>query len=478
MEDYKNEIHDTEDFRDKISTVDETGNRNWIYPTKPKGSYYTKRTILSWVLLVALFVMPFIKVGGRQFLLFNVLERQFVLFGIPFSPQDFNILVLAMISGIVFITLFTVIFGRLFCGWVCPQTIFMEMVFRKIEYAIEGDANAQKKLAKAPWSGSKVFKKVFKQVIFFIISFLIANVFLAYIMGSDELLKMISEPVADHWQSLLALTIFSFAFYFVFSYLREQVCVTICPYGRLQGVLLDDNSLVIAYDYVRGEPRGKVKKSKAGSPATDEAPKLGDCIDCGLCVRVCPTGIDIRNGTQLECINCTACIDACDSIMEKVDKPTGLIRYDSIKGIEEGNHKVFTPRSIAYSGVLTLLIGIVGFMIFTRSDIETLVLRAQGTTYLELENDVYRNLYNYQIYNKTGEPLLVDFKLRDRPTGKLEFVGGMPDTLHSGLNEGALFIDFPKADLDGRKTKLYIDVYTLGGDKIDESKTTFFAPIY
>ncbi|MCB0579840.1 MAG: 4Fe-4S binding protein, partial [Phaeodactylibacter sp.] len=222
-------IKDTEAYRDKIATVDEAGKRVWIYPKKPKGPYTNARTYVSWVLLAFLFGMPFVKVNGEPILLFNVLERKFILFGITFMPQDFHLFVLAMLTFIVFIVLFTVVWGRLFCGWVCPQTIFMEMVFRKIEYAIEGDANAQRRLDKAPWTTEKIIKKVGKQAIFFVIAVLVANTFLSYIIGVDEVIKIATEPLSLHWKGFMAMLLFSGAFYFVFSYLREQVCVAICP---------------------------------------------------------------------------------------------------------------------------------------------------------------------------------------------------------------------------------------------------------
>ena len=346
-------IKDTESYRDSIATVDKDGKRIWLYPKKPKGKFTNYRTYLSWILLIVLFGMPFIKVDGEPFMMFNVLTRNFIVFGVHFAPQDLYLFVLAMLTFIVFIVLFTVVFGRLFCGWVCPQTIFMEMVFRKIEYAIEGDANAQRRLNKAPWDSQKIFKKTLKHVIFYLLAILIANTFLSYIIGVDEVGKIISDPIQQHMGGFIAMLVFSAVFYGVFAFMREQVCIAVCPYGRLQSVLLDENSVVVAYDYIRGEPRGKVKKkakpkdnplhsiqASVASPVEKIETQLGDCIDCKMCVKVCPTGIDIRNGTQLECVNCTACIDACDEIMEKVDRPLGLIRYDSEKGIKEGVKKI------------------------------------------------------------------------------------------------------------------------------------------
>jgi polyferredoxin len=336
---------DSEAYRDHIATVDDKGRRVWIYPKKPKGRFTSARTVLSIILLIILFGGPFVKVDGDPFMLFNVLERRFILFGINFAPQDFHLFVLAMLTMIVFITLFTVVFGRLFCGWICPQTIFMEGVFRKIEYLIEGDANAQRRLNNSSWTPEKTGKKLLKHSLFFTIALLISHTFWAYIIGMDQVIATVTSPISQNVSAFSGIIVFSFVFYFVFSYLREQVCIAICPYGRLQGVLLDQNSIVIHYDFVRGEPRGKIHKTKplhspihqicqdieggvteafaGGMSAAPEPTKqraFGDCIDCKMCVHVCPTGIDIRNGTQLECINCTACIDACDEIMEKVNR--------------------------------------------------------------------------------------------------------------------------------------------------------------
>lgn len=508
-------IQDTEEYRDKIATVDQSGKRLWIYPKKPKGRFTNARTYLSWVLLAFLFGMPFIKVNGEPFLLFNVLERKFILFGIVFMPQDFHLFVLAMLTLVIFIVLFTVVWGRIFCGWVCPQTIFMEMVFRKIEYLIEGDANAQRRLNKAPWTTGKIIKKAGKQIIFFIIAVLVANTFLAYIIGIDDVLRIASEPVTQNLSGFISMIIFSFAFYFVFSYLREQVCIAICPYGRLQGVMLDKNSIVVAYDFVRGEPRGKIKKNrkaktagkatnplskiqqdiatanvaeptigphsktdgqKASDPTLAMKQALGDCIDCKLCIKVCPTGIDIRDGTQLECVNCTACIDACDEVMDKIDRPRGLIRYDSHNGISEGRKKLFTPRVIAYTAVLAVLIIVNVVLLGMRTDVETLLLRTPGMLYQEVDETYISNLYNYQVINKTTEELPVEFKLVGDIDGRIRLVGESPAAAAGEVAEGALFIDLNRNDLKDRKTKIYIEVYS-NGELIDKAKTNFLGPV-
>ena len=245
-------------FRDSIGTIDESGERHWIYPKKPKGKLYNFRTWVSIFLLTLLFSGPFIRIGGQPLLLLNILERKFVILGQVFWPQDFYIFVLIMLSIVLFVVLFTVVFGRIFCGWICPQTIFMEMVFRKIEYWIEGDFKQQKKLNESPWNAEKIRKKTLKTALFLAIAFIISNTFLAYIIGSEELIKIIIDSPSNHLGGLISICLFTGVFYFVFGWFREQVCIVACPYGRLQGVMLDRNSIVVAYDYIRGEMRGKV----------------------------------------------------------------------------------------------------------------------------------------------------------------------------------------------------------------------------
>jgi len=462
------EIYDEENvYRDKIATVDSSGKRIWIYPKKPKGRFYDYRKYVSYVLLLILFGLPFIKMNGRPFVLLNIPETEFILFGVYFAPQDFHLFVIAMLIFMVFIVLFTVIFGRLFCGWVCPQTIFMEMVFRRIEYWIEGDANAQRRLAKAPWTTDKYIKKVGKQLIFILISVFIAHTFLSYIIGLDEVAKIVTEPIEQHWKGFIAMIIFTGVFYGVFSVMREQVCTTICPYGRLQGVLLDENSLAVAYEADTA--------SKTAAEIIKLEPVKGDCVDCGLCVKVCPTGIDIRNGTQLECINCTACMDACDEVMVKINKPEGLIRIDSYNGIVEKKSSLLNTRVAAYSLVLVALLGLESFLFMNRSSVETLFLRTPGMLYQDNDDGYISNLYNYQLINKTDNEMEVTFKCDDLPGIIFETIGQPPKTLENQVTEGAVFIKIPKDEIKNRKTDLTIMVYS-GDELIDESETTFLGP--
>ncbi len=490
------DLKDSEAYRDSIATVDKSGKRIWLFPKMPRGPFYDYRKWLSYALLIALFGLPFIKINGDPLVLFNIPKAQFIIFGVYFSPQDFHLLVIGMLAAIVFVALFTVVFGRLFCGWICPQTIFMEMVFRRIEYWIEGDSSAQRRLAKAPWDLDKTIKKVSKHIIFIIISILIANIFLAYIISIDEVWKIINEPIAEHWQGFLAMLIFTAVFYAVFTVLREQVCTSICPYGRLQGVLLDEKSLAVAYDFVRGEPRGKLskaaqKKKKREHQGTcdncstkstakefmiDTSPVLGDCIDCKLCVQVCPTGIDIRNGTQLECVNCTACIDACDEVMVKIKKPKGLIRIDSYEGITKGVRAIWNPRVASYSLVLVALIGLESFLLVSRTAVETLFLRTPGTLFQDSNDGYISNLYNYQLINKTKEVGPVVFEVVGMDGVKFEIIGtSEPSTIANATTEGAVFIKIPKTELKKRKTNLKIEVLS-DGKIISSANTTFFAP--
>lgn len=472
--DFIDEIYASEDFRDNIATVDNKGKRIWIYPKKISGSLFKLRTYFSWILLAFLFGMPWIKYNGKPLLLFNILERRFIIFGIHFTPQDFHLFVLAMLTLFVFIILFTVVFGRLFCGWICPQTIFMEMVYRKIEYWIEGDANAQRKLNEGPWTQDKIIKKLSKQAIFFTIAVLVANTFLAYIIGIDEVIRIATEPIALHFNGFVAMILFSGAFYFVFSWMREQVCIAICPYGRMQGVLLDKNSIVVAYDFVRGEPRTRIKKG-ADEKSHSEGGAAGDCIDCKLCVKVCPTGIDIRNGIQLECVNCTACIDACDEVMTKINRPKKLIRYDSLEGIKLGRKKLFTNRVWVYTGVLIALVAVEIFLFSSRTKVETLLLRTPGTLFMETEPGIIGNLYNYQIINKTDDSLSVSFKLVSHE-GIIEFIGKPPVAKQDQVTEGAMFVKIPENELKGRKNRIEVEVY-LDDKHIETVKTNFLGPV-
>ncbi|RAW02383.1 cytochrome c oxidase accessory protein CcoG [Pseudochryseolinea flava] len=458
-----------ETFRDSIATVDEKGKRVWIYPKKPSGFYHRWRIVVSVVLLALLFGGPFMKMNGHPLFLFNIIERKFILFGQAFWPQDFFILAVVLITFFVFIILFTVVFGRVWCGWMCPQTLFMEMVFRKIEYWIEGDAPAQRRLAQAPWTFEKIWKKTTKHFIFAIISIIIAHTVMAYIIGIDETFQIVTQTPAENITGFITLLVFTALFYGIYAKFREQACIAVCPYGRLQGVLLTKESIVVAYDWLRGEPRGHLKKSNITL-------NTGDCIDCKLCVHVCPTGIDIRNGTQMECVNCTACIDACDDVMIKIGKPTGLIRFASFQSITDGITKIISNRVIGYSVVLAALIGILSFVLITRSDVEATILKVPGTLYQREENFI-TNLYNVELINKTFDAMTIELRLVSPEDGVLQKADGKKINLNpEGFSKSIYFVKIPADQITSAKTVITLDVYA--NDKhIETIKAKFIGPL-
>lgn len=455
-------------FRDQISTLTDDGkSRKWIYPRIIKGKLYQYRSALSYFCLILLFAAPFIKLNAEQLILLNVLERKFVFFGVIFWPQDFYLFVLALLTFIVFIVLFTVVFGRVFCGWACPQTIFLEMVFRKIEIWIEGDHLKRKKLDDGPLTYTKVFKKTLKHSIYLCLSFLIANIFLAYLIGSDQLVKIITEPVSQHLSGFISISIFTFVFYLVFSKMRELVCTVVCPYGRLQGVLLDNQSIIVAYDYERGEPRAKRIKG--------ENNLSGDCIDCKLCVDVCPTGIDIRNGTQMECVNCTACIDACDMVMHKINRPTRLIGFKSEDEIKNKKAFQLNKRVYAYTAVLGILIIVLSYLLITRSDVKTTILRAGGTLYQIRDKDkAVSNLYNAELINKTARNIKFDI-VPENPAVKVQYIQKQDTIAYGGVAKLTFFVIFPQDEIKNYKSIVKFKLI-VNNKIVDRFETTFIGP--
>lgn len=465
-----NGIGEQDEFRDSIATVDEEGKRIWIYPKKPSGRYHNWRILVTVVLLSILFTGPFIKIAGQPFLLLNIFERKFVILGQAFWPQDFVLLAIVLLTFFVFIIFFTVVFGRVWCGWMCPQTLFMEMVFRKIEYLIEGDAAAQRRLAKEPISFTKVWKKTLKHFIFLVISVLISHTVMAYMLGFEETVTIVTSPPSEHLAGFMGFIVFTAIFYGVYAKFREQACIAVCPYGRLQGVLLTKQSIVVAYDWVRGEPRGHIKKGQ-----TVTAPQ-GDCIDCKLCVHVCPTGIDIRNGTQMECVNCTACIDACDDVMLKIGKPKGLIRYASYNSIKDGIKKIITPRVIGYSAVLVALMCVLSFALITRSDVETTVLKVPGTLY-QREPGFITNLYNVEFVNKTFDDIAVDLKVESPASASIVKVDGKAIVVPAeGFTKSVYFIRIPDKNVTNARTVVTLGVYRKG-EKVETVKAKFIGPV-
>jgi cytochrome c oxidase accessory protein FixG len=468
---------DWQDFRDHLATADPQGRRRWLYPKRVSGRWYRWRTWMSWVLLTVMFVGPFVRIRGNPLLMVNLVERRFSILGQIFWPQDAVIFAVAMLVFFAGIMIFTTAFGRLWCGWTCPQTVLMEMVFRKLEYAIEGDAHEQRALNAAPWTARKAGKKALKHGAFLGLSFLIGNTLLSYIIGSDALFLIIADDPRKHLAGLTFMILFTLLFYGIFARFREQACTFICPYGRFQSAMLDENSLAVAYDHKRGEPRGRPASRRAAANPAPPGPAggHGDCVDCLQCVAVCPTGIDIRNGLQMECVNCTACIDACDAVMDKVDRPRGLIRYASLNGIEKGEPLRFTARMKLYAAVLAGLITLFLVLAFTRSDIETTLLRAPGSLFQTLDNGRIENLYTIKIVNKTTRDIPVTLRLEETP-GRLHLMGGtdlvVPAT---GLAQTSVLIELKRSDLHGPSTPLKVGIYSQGRP-LETVRTVFVGP--
>lgn len=460
-----------ETFRDSVSTVDQSGARKWVYPKKPKGKFTNYRDIVTVFLLAVFFVVPFIKLNGNPLLKINIIDREFFIIGQPFYPQDFFILALGAVTSLVFIILFTVVFGRIFCGWICPQTIFMEGVFRKIEYWIEGDRNKQIKLANQPWNSEKTLKKGLKWFIYTIISLIITHWMFMYIVGYEEVLKIMKGGPIEYPSNFIVMFIFTGLFYFVFAWFREQVCTLVCPYGRLQGVLIDKETINVFYDFKRGENRSKWRKGE-----DRKATGKGDCIDCNQCVVVCPTGIDIRNGQQLECINCTMCIDACDEVMVKTGLPKGLIRYASQDEIEKEQKFKFTNRMKAYSVVLLALVGFLGYLLNNRGDLEAKFIKPAGSTFF-IKDKKINNTYNYTFLNKTNEDKKVTIKVIKPQNGEIILSDNNSIILkRDKLTKGTVNVTFPEIQIKQSKQNITIGVYDDKGKLLDTFDTYFEGP--
>ncbi len=443
-------------FRDKPINLNERGGRKWVYAKKPSGKWWKRRTIVAWLLLGFWVAVPFIRINGNPLILLDIANRKFIIFGAIFWAQDTFILALLMLSFVLFIVLFTVTYGRLWCGWTCPQTIFLEMVFRRIEYLIEGDYRERHQLDNSPWTTKKIFKKTLKHGIFILISVAMTNVFLMWFIGSERWLQLITEPISQHLGGLGIMLLISAVFYWIYSFFREQICTMVCPYGRMQGVLLDSKSIMVAYDYVRGEPRGG-----RGS---------GDCTDCKQCISVCPTGIDIRNGTQLECINCTACIDQCNKIMKVIGKPQGLIRYTSEAAIKGGHSSVWNARNRAYTVVLFIIFAFFVFTLVSRPEIETTILRTPGLIYQE-QDSTYSNVYNIKIVNKTHEEMPLELRLLSHK-GKIQMAGNSMVIKDQDKFESTFLVYIPKPEITSDKTEIEFGIFS--NDKLLEKYTTSF----
>jgi cytochrome c oxidase accessory protein FixG len=434
--------------RDSVTTIRDDGSRPFLFPADTHGRFTTARRIWSLLLIAFYLSLPWIHINGYPAVFLDVAQRRFHLFGLTLAAQDMW-LIFFVITGLGFSLFFvTALFGRVWCGWACPHTVFLDHVYRRIERAIDGDAVERRRLDAAPATAEKIFKRGLKHGLYLLVSAAIAHLFLAYFVSLPEVWLMISAAPTDHWGAFAFMAVFTGVLYFNFAWFREQLCIVICPYGRLQSALIDDNSLVIGYDTQRGEPRGKLRSNQAGLPSEALA-KEGDCVACNRCVQVCPTGIDIRQGLQMECVGCTACIDACDDVMTRLHRPRGLIRYDSQVGFAAKPTRWVRPRTLLY-GLLLLVGACVAIgALSTIRPANLGVTRIVGAPYI-VSADFVRNQFLVRLVNKRNEPVQFLLRLEQAPAGLLQTGLQAPiDVAALGEVVQPLVLQQPRADYHG-----------------------------
>lgn len=446
-----------------LSTLNADGSRRWLRPRLSKGRYLTARRVVAYSLIAIFTLLPYITIKGKPAILLNIPDREFTFFGFTFLPTDTVLLALFMLSVFVTIFLITALFGRVWCGWACPQTVYMEFVYRPIERLIEGSPSKMRKVTAATGG-----KKVLKFAVYLLVSLFIAHIFLAYFVGVDQLKVWVTRSPFEHPTSFLVMAAVTGLMMFDFGFFREQVCLVACPYGRFQSVMLDRESLIVTYDQNRGEPRGKIKrkKNRDGDVSLDVMPN-GDCIDCKMCVTTCPTGIDIREGLQMECIGCAQCIDACDSVMDKVGRPRGLIRYSSQAAVEDGKWSLWRPRIFFYPALLVLFVSLFVYTLSTKAEADVTVMRAQGVTFVERGGGLIQNQLRIKLTNRTDETRSYTFGasglegLRLEPAYQGEF------TLESGESGVAdVRAVFPRDAYTGRAIDIDVTVSSETGGEI------------
>ena len=449
---------------ERLATTDELGHRVYLYPEEVEGKWKTRRQWVYWVLIAVYLILPWIYINNKPALMLNIFTREFTFFGSIFHGIDPMLIFLIVTSALFFIAYLTSTFGRVWCGWGCPQTVFIQSLFMKIETFIEGPARKRKEMDNAPWTFDKIMKRSLKWIIFIILSLHIAHTFMGYFIGPRELLQMSLQSPLNNLGFFSATMIFSAIILLDFGWFREQFCIIVCPYGRMQSVIMDENSLVITYDKKRGEPR-------RGSDAAKTLPE-GDCINCYNCVKVCPTGIDIRRGTQLECIACTQCIDACDEIMIKIKKPTGLIRYSSENELQGKKWSIFSLRSLFYMIVSVFLISLFIFFLKSSENLQLVFIRGQGAPFTVVENNLVRNHFSVKITHQGNTSYDVKFEIAD-PELKSKIKLVSPSTsmkLDRAEKKFILFFNFDRSLLSNGTKKVKVNVVDLQSNNILSTK--------
>lgn len=421
-----------------LSTLTAEGKRRWLYPTLSRGRFLKWRGIVAWVLIAAYLAMPIVRINGRPAILLDLLHREFTILGTTFYPTDTVLLMLLFIGTLVAIVLVTALLGRVWCGWACPQTVYMEFVFRPIERLFEGAEHRRKRRDEGPLTFDKAWRKTTKWAAFTVISLLLAHSLVAYFVGWESLLRWMTEPPTQHWGYFLMMAFTTGLILFDFGIFREQMCTIACPYARFQSVLLDRESLIVSYDPYRGEPRGKVSKNGASED-------VGDCVDCFACVRTCPVGIDIREGLQMECIACTQCIDACDSIMDNLERPRGLIRYTSETALETGKSRILRPRVLLYGAMMLLVSGLFLGALVAREPFDVEIVRAPGTPFMELPDGQIANRLRFRVQNQTNRSDQLSIAPVTPESVELRIVGTQPIQIDArALNRFEAWVSVPK----------------------------------
>lgn len=469
-----------EEFRNSLATINERGKRIWLFPKRVTGLWMSRRRWVAYFLFSLWVLGPWLEWNGQQLFVFNIIERHFVIYGQHFYPQDLVYFGILLLTFFLFIALFTMTYGRVWCGWACPQTVFMEHIFRPIEQWIEGSPAQQRALKSSPWTAEKIGKRLAKHSIYLVFSAGIGLLVLFYLGGRVQVFEWLAAgPMTN--KTFLSIGLgFATLFFLVFSWAREQVCIAMCPYGRLQGVLLNNKSLTVMYNWLRGEPRRPIKREKDSAVAQVVGPAImeptqaaGDCVDCGLCVQVCPTGIDIRNGTQLECVNCTACIDVCDFVMDKVGKPQGLISLSSNYAVEHNEGKWGTSvRMWIATTIMVLLLAADVVILATRQPLSITLLRVPGTLYQQQYPGYVTNLYNVQFVNKTNKLMALKANI---PGAKIKLIKGDFNIPANGYRDLTLFIEVPAKELKHGKNQLEAS-FTSADGSVYTKTTSFLAP--
>ena len=417
---------------DVLTTLRADGKRRWLYPVLSKGPFLNYRKAVGYVLVFLYIALPIIHIGGQPAMLLDFIHREFALFGFTFYPTDTYLLMLFGVGMVLVVVAGTALLGRVWCGWGCPQTVYLEFVFRPIERLVEGKEHVRKRRDEGPLTWDKAWRKVVKYALFSFIAIVLAHTFVAYFVGWSNLSQWMMRPPSEHAGFFTMMAFTSGLILFDFAYFREQMCTITCPYARMQSVLLDRDSLIVSYDPNRGEPRARRSKKIMAQEVAGEIPAQGDCIDCFACVRTCPTGIDIRDGLQMECIACTQCIDACDTIMDRIDKPRGLIRYTSENALEGTASRLLRPRTILYSVLITgvftlLLLGVAG-----RSELDVNIGRAQGAPFMELPDGQIANRIRFRIRNQMADATSIVIAPVDSALLEMRFIGEHPFSLDPG----------------------------------------------